>query len=203
MLLGKYIFKYYLASIVQIYISQYHNRNTDHKYIMCTPLTLRLTKCQDITSGCPHSLWICQDYTSGSFGNHVIFVRTTSGIAQNFLPNLYGLPSGLFTYIQGSSQKLFRFCMLKFFFFFASSHPFMDLFQSFLLLLVVLSVYSESLQFAKLPDSLDPTVVTVCQLQCVLAPVLPRNDMFRIVLPQNEVFESVLVPSGVQICKIY
>ena len=60
---------------------------------------------------------------------------------------------------------------------------------SFLLLLVVLSVYSESLQHAKAPGS---TVVTVHPSSStiplgILAPVLPQNEVLKIVLPQNEV----------------
>ena len=101
----------------------------------------------------------------------------------------------------------------------------MDFYYSFLLLLVVLSFYSESPQHAKAPDSFNSTVVTVCPSSSstslgILAPVLPQNEVFEIalpqngvfeiVLPQNEVFESVLAPSGVfefvlpqnEVCKI-
>ena len=63
---------------------------------------------------------------------------------------------------------------------------------SFLLLLVVLSVYSESLQHAKAPGSFNSTVVTVHPSSStiplgILAPVLPQNEVLKIVLPQNEV----------------
>jgi hypothetical protein len=68
---------------------------------------------------------------------------------------------------------------------------------SFLLLLVVLSVYSESLQHAKAPDSFNSTVVTVHPSSStiplgILAPVLPQNEVFKIVLPQNEVSKITL-----------
>jgi hypothetical protein len=58
-----------------------------------------------------------------------------------------------------------------------------------LLLLVVLSAYSSSPQHAKPPDSQNPIKVTnnsSAQLG-ILAPVLPQNEVFRIVLPHNGV----------------
>jgi hypothetical protein len=64
---------------------------------------------------------------------------------------------------------------------------------SVLLLLVVLSAYSEGPQYAKPPDPLDSTLVTVylnsssAQLG-VLAPVLPQNEVYKIALPQHEVY---------------
>ena len=78
----------------------------------------------------------------------------------------------------------------------------------FLLLLVVLSAYSENPQYAKPP----PIGVTVypssssAQLG-VLAPVLPQNEVYRlpqkevyrIALPHNEVDRSVLPQNGVLI----
>src|SRR6202451_1375586 len=94
----------------------------------------------------------------------------------------------------------------QFFFVLASSHHHtsMNFFYSFLLLLVVLSVYSEGPQHAKPPDPLDSIVVTVCPNSSsvqlgVLAPVLPQNEVFRIVLPQNGVFRSstILPQNGV------
>ena len=71
----------------------------------------------------------------------------------------------------------------------------------FLLLLVVLSAYSESPQYGKPPDPLDLTAVTICPNSSsdslgVLAPVLPQSEVFgsvqsqNMVLPQSEVFES-------------
>jgi hypothetical protein len=65
------------------------------------------------------------------------------------------------------------------------------------LLLVVLSVCSESLQHALSPYSFDSTLVTVypngnsAQLG-VLAPVLPQNEVFRIAPPQNGIFRTIL-----------
>jgi len=73
----------------------------------------------------------------------------------------------------------------------------MNIFYLRLLLLVLLSAYSEGPQHAKTPDSLDPSVVTLdlnssfAQLG-VLASVLPQNEVFRNILPQNEVFENIL-----------
>jgi len=72
----------------------------------------------------------------------------------------------------------------------------------FLLLLVVLSAYSESPQYGKPPDPLDLTAVTVYPNSSsdplgVLAPILPQSEVFgsvqsqNMVLPQNEVFGSV------------
>src|ERR1700723_3278015 len=97
----------------------------------------------------------------------------------------------------------------QFFFILASSHHHtsMNFFYSFLLLLVVLSAYSEGPQHAKPPDPLDSTVVTVClnsssvQLG-VLAPVLPQNEVFRIVLPQNGVFRSRTILPQNEVFKI-
>src|SRR6202167_6768678 len=85
------------------------------------------------------------------------------------------------------------------FFFLASScrHPPMNFHYSFLLLLVVLSAYSEGPQYVKPPDSVDSTLVTVCPDSSsislgVLTPILPQNEEFKFVLPQNEVYISVL-----------
>jgi len=70
----------------------------------------------------------------------------------------------------------------------------MNLFYTLLLLLVVLSGFSENFQ---LPYVLHSTRVTVfphsvlAQLG-VLAPVLPQNEVFRIAPPQNEVYKIVL-----------
>jgi hypothetical protein len=75
----------------------------------------------------------------------------------------------------------------------------------FLLLLLVLSVFSESLQHAKPPDLLHTTRVTVCpnsgfaQLG-LLAPVLPQNEVYRITPPQNEVYK--IAPPHNEVYKI-
>src|ERR1700683_3602073 len=74
-------------------------------------------------------------------------------------------------------------------------------FYYFLLLLVVLSAYSESPHHAKPPDFLDPIGVTVCPNSSsvqlgVFAPVLPQNEVYRIALPQNEVYRFVLPQNG-------
>src|SRR6202042_3108042 len=73
-----------------------------------------------------------------------------------------------------------------------------------LLLLVVLSVYSES---PDPPDPLDLTVVAVCPNSSsdslgVLAPVLSENEMsgsflsLNRVLPQNEVYRTIVLPQS-------
>ena len=77
----------------------------------------------------------------------------------------------------------------------------MNFYSIFLLLLVVLSAYSESPQP---PDPLDFSVVAVCPNSSsdslgVLAPVLSQNEMSgsvlsqNMILPQNEVFRTVLL----------
>jgi hypothetical protein len=81
----------------------------------------------------------------------------------------------------------------------------MNFYHISLLLLVVLSVDSGSPQHVKSPDPPDPIGVTVCQNSSSsqsgpLAPVLPQNEVFRVILPhsgvfilpQNEVFVSAL-----------
>src|SRR6202051_2322141 len=69
----------------------------------------------------------------------------------------------------------------------------MNFYYSFLLLLVVLSPYSESPPYVKPPDS---TIVTVCPNSSnplgVLAPVLTQNEVYMSTLPQNEVYMSFL-----------
>jgi len=69
----------------------------------------------------------------------------------------------------------------------------MNFYYSFLLLLVVLSAYSESPPYAKPPDS---TIVTVCPNSHnsldVLAPVSTQNEVYMSFLPQNEVYMSSL-----------
>src|SRR5882762_6750851 len=69
----------------------------------------------------------------------------------------------------------------------------MNFYYSFLLLLVVLSAYSESPPYAKPPDS---TIVTVCPNSHnsldVLAPVSTQNEVYMSFLPQNEVYMSFL-----------
>ena len=59
---------------------------------------------------------------------------------------------------------------------------------SFLLLLVVLSAYSEGPQYAKPPDPFDSTLVTVYPNSSsahldVLTPVLPQDEVPKIILP--------------------
>src|SRR5258705_13962039 len=84
---------------------------------------------------------------------------------------------------------------------FASSHHHLDMnfYYIFLLLLVVLSAYSESPQYGKPPDPFDSTAVAVCPNNSsnslgVLAPVLPQREVFgfvhsqNMVLPQNKVY---------------
>jgi hypothetical protein len=73
----------------------------------------------------------------------------------------------------------------------------MNFYQIFLLLLVVLSAYSESPQQGEPPDSLDSTLAAVCPNSSsdplgVLAPVLPQSWVFGSVLAQNEVIGPVL-----------
>ena len=97
----------------------------------------------------------------------------------------------------------------------------MNFYYIFLLLLVVLSAYSESPQYGKPPDPLDTTAVTVCPNSSsdslgVLAPVLPQgkmsvlsqimvlpeSEMFgfvqsqNMVLPQNEVYKFLVLPQN-------
>jgi hypothetical protein len=95
-------------------------------------------------------------------------------------------------------------CMLQLSFLLASSHHIdMNFCYTFLLLLVMLSAYSESPQHGKPPDSLDLTVAAVCpnsssNLFGVLAPVLLQPEVSgsvlsqNIVLPQDEVYSTVL-----------
>ena len=81
----------------------------------------------------------------------------------------------------------------------------MNFYYIFLLLLVVVSVYSES---AEPPDLLDLTVVVVCSNSRsdslgVLTPVLPQNEVFgsqNVILPQNEVFRTVLLQNEALSC---
>src|ERR1700676_4331915 len=93
--------------------------------------------------------------------------------------------------------------MPQFSFFLASSHHInMNLCYIFLLLLVVLSAYSESPQYGKHSDSFDLPLAAVCPNSSSdnlgnLAPVLPQNESGSVlsqnmVLPQNGVFEIVL-----------
>jgi hypothetical protein len=88
----------------------------------------------------------------------------------------------------------------------ASSHHHLDMnfCYIFLLLLVVLSAYSESPQYGKPLDPLDLTAVTVCPNSSsdslgVLAPVLPQNEVFgsqNMILPQNEVYRTIVLPQS-------
>jgi hypothetical protein len=73
----------------------------------------------------------------------------------------------------------------------------MNFYYSFLLLLVVLSAYSEGPKYAKPSDPLDSTLVTVCPNSSsaqlgILALVLPQNEVFKIALPQHEVYKVPL-----------
>src|SRR6202451_881130 len=80
-------------------------------------------------------------------------------------------------------------------FLFASNHhhPFMNFLYSCLLLLVVLSAYSESPQHAKPPDFPDPICSNCSSAQLgILAPVLPQNEVFITNPPQNEVYRTTL-----------
>src|ERR1700734_3456882 len=68
---------------------------------------------------------------------------------------------------------------------------------SFLLLLVVLSAYSEGPQYVKPPDSVDSTLVTVCPDSSsislgVLAPILPQIGVVEMGLVQTEINTTVL-----------
>ena len=88
-------------------------------------------------------------------------------------------------------------------FFLTSSHhhPLMNFYHISLLLLVVLSAYSEGPQHAKSPE---PTVCSNSSISLgVLAPILPQYEVFKFTLPskvymsmstlpQNEVFKSAL-----------
>jgi hypothetical protein len=100
------------------------------------------------------------------------------------------------TKVEPGSCSLFETpkCMPVLSFLLASSHyhPPMNFYHISLLLLVVLSAYSESPQHAKPPDSPDPIGVTFCpdsssaQLG-VLAPGLPQNVVYMFTQP-NEVY---------------
>src|ERR1700732_3286910 len=80
----------------------------------------------------------------------------------------------------------------------------MNFYYIFLLLLLVLSAYSESPQQDEPPDLLDLTAATVCPNSSsdslgVLAPVLPQSEVFgsvqsqNMVLSQNEVYKYYLL----------
>ena len=78
-------------------------------------------------------------------------------------------------------------------------HPLMNFYHISLLLLVVLSAYSEGPQYAKSPE---PTVCSNSSISLgVLAPILPQYEVFKFTLPSkvymstpplNEVFKSAL-----------
>jgi hypothetical protein len=77
----------------------------------------------------------------------------------------------------------------------------MNFYYIFLLLLVVLSAYSESPQQGEPPDSLDSPSVAVCPNSSsdplgVLAPILPQSWVFGPVLPQNMVLPQNEVPNS-------
>src|SRR5882762_9069996 len=83
----------------------------------------------------------------------------------------------------------------------------MNFYYMFLLLLVVLSAYSESPQQGEPPDPLDLTVVAVCPNSSsdslgVLAPVLSQNEISgsvlfqNRVLPRNEVYRNIVLPQS-------
>ena len=94
--------------------------------------------------------------------------------------------------------KLWQMCGCAFFCLASSHHhPDMIFDHISLLLLVVLSAYSECPQHAKPPDSPNSIGVTVCPNSStaqlgVLAPVLPQNEVYKTVLPQNGVFRTIL-----------
>jgi hypothetical protein len=90
-----------------------------------------------------------------------------------------------------------------------SSHHHLDMnfYYIFLLLLVVLSAYSESPQYGKPPDPFYSTAVAVCPNSSsnplgVLAPALPQSEVFgsvqsqNMVLPQNEVYRMFFLPQN-------
>src|SRR6267154_856502 len=108
-------------------------------------------------------------------------------------PALFGTPAGVWL------------CLFRL----VSSHHHLDMnfYYIFLLLLVVLSAYSESPQQGEPPDPLDLPVVAVCPNSSsdsfgVLAPVLSQNEMSgsvlsqNRVLPQNEVYRTVFLPQS-------
>src|ERR1700734_4309888 len=77
----------------------------------------------------------------------------------------------------------------------------MNFYYIFLLLLVVLSAYSESPQQGEPPDSLDSPSVAVCPNSSsdplgVLAPILPQSWVFGSVLPQNMILPQNEVPQS-------
>jgi len=73
----------------------------------------------------------------------------------------------------------------------------MNFYHISLLLLVVLSTYSEGPQHAKPPEPLDSSVATVCPESRLgfLAPVLSKHEVVH-VLPQNGVRVSTSAPMG-------
>ena len=75
---------------------------------------------------------------------------------------------------------------------FSHHYPSMNYHYIFLLLLVVLSIYSESPQYAK-PPPIGVTVYlnSISAKLGVLAPVLPQNEVYR--LPHNEVYKIALL----------
>ena len=91
----------------------------------------------------------------------------------------------------------------------ASYHHYslMNFYNILLLLLVVLSAYSGSPPYSKLPDSTNPIRVTnnsIAQLGS-LTPVLPQNEFFGIILPWNGVYilpqnEVFILPQNEIIC---
>src|ERR1700676_3898662 len=81
-------------------------------------------------------------------------------------------------------------------FFLTSSHhhPLMNFYHISLLLLVVLSAYSEGPQHAKSPE---PTVCSNSSISLgVLAPILPQYEVFKFTLP-SKVYMSTLPPNEV------
>src|SRR6267154_190413 len=108
-------------------------------------------------------------------------------------PALFGTPAGVWL------------CLFRL----VSSHHHLDMnfYYIFLLLLVVLSAYSESPQQGEPPDPLDLPVVAVCPNSSsdslgVLASVLSQNEMSgsvlsqNRVLPQNEVYRTIVFPQS-------
>jgi hypothetical protein len=78
--------------------------------------------------------------------------------------------------------------------------PDMYSYDSFLLLLVVLSAYFESPPHVTPPDSPDSTIVTVCPENSsnplgVLTPVLPQNEVYMSMLPKGQALGKLVKSS--------
>jgi hypothetical protein len=70
----------------------------------------------------------------------------------------------------------------------------MDFYYSFLLLLVVLSAYSEGPQHAKPPSTGVIIYSNSSSISLgILTPVLPQNEVYKSILPQKGVFKDIAV----------